>query len=136
MAGYTTDSNRAAYATSPVDADDSIGSDVVGLAASWNLGWSLGSMFSCVCSIDGLDRPKRPASAWSVDVLFSLDFVVDGFDGDSLFVLTIFLIDESRSSRDALGSRLKGGSVTPFGESSAKAIKLTGSPVLTFSAFS
>lgn len=106
MAGYTTESKRVVNATGPVGADEILGSDFVGPEASWNPCCSLGSIFSCVCSIDGLSGPKGPASAWFVDVPFSLDLAINSFDGDSSLVLTICLLDGPRSSRDAIRSRL------------------------------
>ena len=98
MAGYTTESKRPVNATCPMDADDGLGSDVEGPEASWNLCWSLGSIFSCKSSIDGLGRPKGLASTWPVDAPFFPTSAVDGFDSDSSFILTVLLVDGSRSS--------------------------------------
>lgn len=81
-------------------------------------------------------RPTGPGSARSVDAPFFPISAVDGFNSDSLFILTILLVDGLLSSRDALRSLLKKGEVTPCGGYFAEVTKLAEGPLLNLSALS
>ena len=115
MAGHTTDSKTAANATFSVDADDGLDASFVGPELSWKRCWSLGSIFSSECSFSCLFCPKGLASARSVDVPFVPKFANNGFDGDS-FILTVFLLERLRLSRDVLRSRSRKEQSTTSGK--------------------